>query len=212
MEAITMGTVVQVMMGIGLAACCGLRAWMPLLIAGLLARSGYVPVSPAFAFLTRTDALIVFSVATVLELIGDKVIVIDHILDAIGTFVRPAAGTVLASAMVTRMDPVAATTLGLIAGGGTAFTMHAGKAVLRTKCSVLAHFHGGTGNAALSTLEDVVALCGVFLAAYFPVIAFLITLPILILMIWMIRSFVRKGAKLWAFLTNRREQKQPSVA
>ena len=32
-------TVVQLMMGVSLAACCVLRAWMPMLIAGLLAKA-----------------------------------------------------------------------------------------------------------------------------------------------------------------------------
>lgn len=202
-----MTTVVQIMMGISLAACCGLRAWMPMLIVSILAKADFVHLSPSFAFLARTDALIIFSIATVLELLGDKVIVIDHLLDAIGTVVRPAVGTVLASSMLTGLDPLAAVTLGLIAGGSAAFTVHAGKTVLRAKCSLLAHFHAGAGNAALSTLEDIAAAGGVLLAAYLPVLAFVLALMIIAVMAWMVVHLIRTGASLWALLTNRRARK-----
>lgn len=200
-------TVVQLMMGVSLAACCGLRAWMPMLIVGLLAKAGYVHLSPAFSFLVRDDALIIFGVATVLELVGDKVIVIDHFLDAVGTIVRPAVGTVLASSMLTHMDPLAATALGLIAGGSAAFTIHAGKTVIRAKCSALAHFHAGVGNAALSTLEDVFTIGGVFLAAFVPVVAFLLAVPVMAFMIWMVVHLIRTGVSLWNLLANRRSRK-----
>jgi hypothetical protein len=200
-------TIVQLMMGVSLAACCGLRAWMPMLIVGLLAKAGYVHLSPAFSFLVRTDALIVFSVATVLELLGDKVIVIDHFLDAVGTIVRPAAGTILASSMLTHMDPLAATTFGLIAGGIPAFTIHTGKAVVRAKTTVFAHFHAGTGNAVLSTLEDALTIGGVFLAAFLPILAFGLVLPIMALVIWMIVHLIRKGVNLWTYLATRKSRK-----
>lgn len=196
-------TVVQLMMGVSLAACCGLRAWLPMLIVSLLAKAGYVHLSPSFSFLAHNDALIIFGIATVLELLGDKVIVIDHFLDAIGTVVRPAAGTVLASSMLTHLDPLAATTLGLIAGGAPAFTIHAGKTVIRAKSSLLAHFHAGVGNAALSILEDVSTVGGVFLAVFVPVLAFVLALLVIAFMVWMLVHLIRKGASLWALLTNR---------
>jgi hypothetical protein len=206
-ERIAMNTVIQLMMGVSLAACCGLRAWMPMLIVGLLAKAGYVHLSPTFSFLVRDDALIVFGVATLLELLGDKVIVIDHLLDAVGTIVRPAVGTVLASSMLTHMDPLAATALGLIAGGSAAFTIHAGKTVIRAKCSALAHFHAGLGNTTISTLEDVFTVGGVFLAAFVPVIAFMLTVPVMAFMIWMVVRLIRKGVSLWTPLANRRSHK-----
>jgi hypothetical protein len=206
-----MAMIVQGMMGVSLAACCGLRAWMPMLIVGLLAKAGYIPLNPSFAFLMRDDALIVFGVATALELLGDKVIVIDHLLDAVGTIVRPAVGTVLASSMLTQMDPLAATALGLIAGGSAAFTIHAGKSVIRAKSSLLAHFHVGVGNAVLSTLEDVLTVGGVFLAAFLPVLAFGLVSILLALSAWMLVHLLRKGASLWTFLTTRRTPKPVSA-
>ena len=41
----------QLAMGFALAACVGLRAFLPLLAAGLLARFGYVNLGESFAWM-----------------------------------------------------------------------------------------------------------------------------------------------------------------
>lgn len=126
-----MDVALQLMTGVSLAACAGLRAWLPLFVTGLLGRAGVLPLDATFDLLTRTDALVIFGVATVLEVLGDKVVVVDHFLDAAGTFLRPVAGTVLAASVLTHLDPALSLALGLIVGGGTALTVHSGKAALR---------------------------------------------------------------------------------
>lgn len=181
-----MQLVVELMMAVSLAACAGLRAWMPLLIVGLLARTGHLDLNAHFAFMARTDALVVLGVATVLELLGDKVIGIDHFLDAMGTVVRPAAATVLASSMLTHTDPLTATVFGLIVGGGTALTVHGGKAALRAKVSALAPLHGGTGNAGVSLGEDLIVASGVWTAAHAPILAFGLTVLVLGGAVWLL--------------------------
>lgn len=208
-----MGLAVQLMMGVSLAACAGLRAWLPMLVVGLLARGGYAQLHPSFSFLAREDALIVFGVATVLEFLGDKFVVVDHFLDAAGTLLRPAAGTVLASSMLSNLDPLAATVLGLIVGGGTSFTVQAGKAVARAKMSLFAPLHAGLGNAALSAVEDILSAIGLWLALHAPLLAFLITLLALIGAVWIVLKFIRTGKRLFTFLRGRRGIKlRPSDA
>lgn len=191
---------VQILMGVSLAACAGLRAWLPLLMVSLLVRAHYLAVNPSFAWLAREDALIVFGAATVAEFIGDKVIGLDHLHDAVGTFIRPAAGAVLASSMLTHVDPLAATVLGLIVGGGTSFTIHVGKAALRAKSSLLAPAHGGFGNATLSLGEDFISGAGVWTAAHAPVIAFLVTLAALAGAVWLALHAIRMGKQGMAWL------------
>jgi hypothetical protein len=41
---------VELMMGVSLAACVGLRAWLPLLMVGLLARAGSAEIRSATIF------------------------------------------------------------------------------------------------------------------------------------------------------------------
>ncbi|MFO0694636.1 MAG: DUF4126 domain-containing protein [Polyangiales bacterium] len=183
----------QVMMGTSLAACAGLRAWLPLLAVGILARLGFLPLNHAFAFVGSTPALVVFGVATLVELVGDKVIAVDHALDAASTFVRPVAGTVLAAASLSETDPLLATVAGLVVGGGAALTVHSGKAVVRAKSTTLAVFHGGLGNAGLSLLEDGAAMIGTGLAIAAPIVAFLGAVLLLVACVAVLYFFVKAG-------------------
>lgn len=175
-----MDVALQVMMGVSLAACAGLRAWLPLLIVGLLGRTGQLQLNASYAFLSSNGALIAFGVATLLELLGDKVMAIDHFLDTVGTVARPAAGAVLVAAALSDTDPLTATVLGVVTGGGTALGLHLGKATLRLASSALGIFHGGVGNLLLSVLEDVALVGLAALAVFIPVLAFIITILLLI--------------------------------
>ncbi len=195
----------QLMMGLGLAACAGLRAWLPMLVVGVLARADYVHLNPSFAFLARNDVLIVLAVATVLEILGDKIIAVDHFLDAVGTVVRPVAGTILASSLLTDMDPLVALVLGLIMGGTTSLAVHAGKSLVRVKCTATAPLHGGVGNAVVSTAEDVTTGLGLWISAVSPLVAVLLAALAIALSVWLAMAFVRSGAKLFGFLADRRE-------
>lgn len=187
---------IQLMMGISLAACAGLRAWLPLLCVGLLTKVGYLTLHPTFAFLSRTDLLIIFGVATVLELLGDKIPALDNLLDSIGTIARPIAGTLLTASVITQTDPVMALVLGLILGGGTAFTIHTGKALTRVHSTALAPAHGGLGNMALSFGEDIASIGGIGLSVWLPILAFILALLALYLCIHTIRSAIHHGRKL----------------
>jgi len=92
-------------LAMALAATAGLRAWLPLLLAGLLVRAGWLELSAPFAFLASTKALMVFAVATVLEIAGDKIPAVDHALDALGTPLKLVAGALLAVALLAKRRP-----------------------------------------------------------------------------------------------------------
>src|SRR5690606_3363422 len=81
-----------VCLAVVLAASAGLRAWLPLLITALLARFELLRLGESFEFLASTPALVLFSLATAIEIVGDKIPAVDHVLDLLSTVVRPAAG------------------------------------------------------------------------------------------------------------------------
>jgi hypothetical protein len=198
-----MDFLIQLLMGVSLAACAGLRAWMPLLITGLLGRTGYLHLHPSFELLAQDGTLIALGVATILEVLGDKIIAIDHLLDAIGTFVRPAAGTILAASVLTGMDPLWSLILGIIVGGGAAMTVHAGKSAVRAGTSALAPAHLGTGNAAVSLVEDVLAFGGIVAAILVPALAFVAIATT----VWWVNKVVararRRGIGVWRAMVGR---------
>lgn len=159
-------------LGIGLAACAGLRAWLPLLLLGGLARWELVSLSPSFQFISSNRALILFGVATVVEIAGDKIPAVDHALDALSTVLRPAAGSLLAASVLWSVsDPLTALALGTAVGAPSALVPHAAKSTLRIASTA---FTGGLANPVLSVLEDVAAFLMFVLTVLLPLVAALL--------------------------------------
>ena len=155
-------------LGVALAACAGLRAFLPLLLAGILARAGWLELGPSFQFLASNRALVLFGVASLLEILGDKIPVIDHALDALGTPLRPAAGALLAASVLGPVeDPLTALALGTAVGGPAALVPHAAKSALRAASTT---FTGGIANPILSLVEDAVSLVLFVLAVLVPLL------------------------------------------
>ena len=65
--------IVPVLMGVSLAACAGIRAWLPLLFVSVLAHFGYVQVNDSMAVIGDIYVLVALVIATVVEMIGDKI-------------------------------------------------------------------------------------------------------------------------------------------
>jgi hypothetical protein len=162
-------------MAIGLAACAGLRAWLPLFLAGALARLGVIDVGESFRFVASDRALILFGVATLIEIAADKIPAIDHTLDALSTVLRPAAGSLLAAAVISHVtDPLTASVLGIAVGAPSALVPHAAKATVRAVSTALT---GGLGSPFVSLLEDIAALV---LFAFTVVVPLLVALTLVV--------------------------------
>jgi len=163
----TLSTVVTAALaGVAIAAACGLRAFLPLLALGLAARFGLVHVAAPAGWLTSDAALWALAVAAVLEALADKVPVVDHALDAVATFVRPAAAAVAGWATFGTVHPAVAFVAALVLGSG-ALGIHALKAKVRLGSTALTLGHA---NPLLSTGEDAAA-AGLSAVAVFAPIA-----------------------------------------
>jgi hypothetical protein len=155
-------------MAIALAAVAGLRAWLPLLAAGGLARLGVLDLGQPFQFLASDQALVLFGVATAIELVGDKIPAVDHALDIVGTPLRPVAGAVLAASVLGSVtDPLTSLVLGTAVGAPTALVPHAAKAALRAVSTTAT---GGLANPALSFVEDALSVVLLILAVLVPLV------------------------------------------
>jgi len=184
--------VAQVAAGIGLAACAGLRAFLPLLVVGACGRAGWLGLSGPFEWLATWPALIVFGVAVVVEILADKIPVVDHLLDVVQGVVKPAAGAALVVAVVTDLTPLQATVLGILGGGGTAAVVHVAKAKVRLLSSALT---SGLGNPILSLMEDVVTGLGSVVAIVAPLLVILFFLIALLLLFLLLRRFHLRSAR-----------------
>ncbi len=175
----------QILMGIGLAASAGLRAFLPLLVVGIAGRAGWVPLSDNFAWLAGWPALIVLGVAVLVEVLSDKFPAVDNFLDMIQVFVKPVAGTILVAAVVIDLSPLQTTVLALILGSGTAGTVHVMKAKTRLVSTVTT---AGAANPVLSVAEDTAALGGSVLALIVPPVMVLVLLFVLVFVYVQVRK------------------------
>jgi hypothetical protein len=140
--------------GVAVAASCGLRAFLPLLVLGLAARAGVIELRGGSEWLAGDLALVAFGIATVLEIVGDKIPVVDHALDAVASVLRPAAAWLATFALLSGW-PTPWAQIAALVFGTLAFTLHGLKAGVRLGSTVTTL---GVGNIVLSLLEDVVAL------------------------------------------------------
>lgn len=176
-----------VSLAIALAACAGLRAWLPLLAAGLLSRGEFLQLGPQFGFLSSNKALCLLGLATAIEMAGDKFPAVDHALDALGSVLRPVAGTVLASAVLGRVsDPLTAWVLGAAIGTPAALVPHAAKTGARLASSLLS---AGLANPLISALEDAATLVFIALALIAPL---LICALLLVATYFVVRRLARR--------------------
>ena len=173
-----------VTLGIALAACAGLRAWLPLLMAGAAARMGWLELGSSFEFLASGRALVLFGVASVVEIAADKVPALDHFLDVVSTVLRPAAGSLLAASVLWPVkDPLAALALGVAVGAPTALAPHALKVMARAASTT---FTAGFANPVISVLEDGLVIFLFVVAVLVPllVVMGLATVMVLLYLRW----------------------------
>lgn len=164
-------TILAVITGIGLAAACGFRIFVPLLILNLASMHGYIHLSSGFEWIGGYYATITFALATVLEIIAYYVPWLDNAMDTIASPVSVIAGTVATASIITDMPSSLKWMVAIIAGGGIAGLLQGSTAILRGKSSL---FTGGTGNAVVSTFELAGSVIASVLAIILPIIGFIL--------------------------------------
>jgi hypothetical protein len=175
----------SVVLGVSLAASCGLRAFLPLFVVGLLGRFGFVDVGDGFEWLTRLPALLSLGVGVVLELAGDKVPLVNHLLDLVQTPVRIAAGMLISAAVIVDLPMWVVALLAIIVGGGAALAVHTAKSALRAGGSAAT---GGAATPVLSLAEDVVALLATVLSVFMGLVSLAIATVAIVLLVVMARA------------------------
>lgn len=158
---------VSVAVGLGLAAACGFRVFLPFLIAGLAAHFGRLPLAGGFGWLASLPALIAFGTATVLEVGAYYIPWLDHVLDLVAAPAAVAAGVLLAASTVTDLPPLLKWAVAIIGGGGAAGLLQGATMLLRLKSTALT---GGAGNAGVSTVELLGAGATALLAILLPLV------------------------------------------
>jgi len=112
--------VLGAVVGIGLAAACGFRVFVPPLVLSVAALSGHLHLAHGFEWMGTWPALTAFAVATVLEIVAYYFPWVDNLLDTAATPIAVVAGIVMMASCVSDVSPFLRWTLAVIAGGGAA--------------------------------------------------------------------------------------------
>jgi hypothetical protein len=176
---------------LGLSFAAGLNAYATVLMLGVLHRLGVISLPETLAIVGTTPVIAVAAFLFVVEFIADKIPVLDSLWDGIHTFIRPAAGGLLAYGAVGNVDPQWQVIAALL-GGGVALTSHAAKASTRAAANVSPE---PFSNWALSLAEDILSISIVWITTSYPLIALAIVVLLLagsIYVLWKLSRFARR--------------------
>ena len=174
----------------GLSSAAGLNAYLPLLIVAVSARFNLLQLNEPWDIMTNWWVIGALVVLIAIEMTVDKIPVVDSINDVIQTVGRPAAGAVLfaaSSGAIGEVHPAYAFIAGLLLAGG----VHVIKTAARPAITATTV---GTGNWAVSIMEDVVALISSVLAILVPLVMALFIVVAFLLFLWWRRRPFKKAA------------------
>lgn len=175
----------SVALGIGLAAATGFRVFIPLFVAGLAARAGWVPLTESFAWLQSTPALVALGTAAVLETFAFYIPGLDHLLDVLAGPLAVIAGVLASASVMVDLPPEVRWPIGVIAGGGIAAITKGTSAVIRAKSAAIT---GGLGNPVVSTAETASAATVSVLAIVAPLLCLV---GVVVIVVWAVRRLRR---------------------
>lgn len=176
----------QLLLGIfsafGLSASAGLNAYIPLFTIAVIAHyTDWFKLNAPYDVLANPWIIILLGILIIIEFLADKIPAINHLNDALQTFVRPVAGAIVfasAAKVLTDISPLLSLACGLLVAG----TVHVAKAgLLRPAVTATT---GGAGNLPVSLAEDIVSTLTSILAIIVPVIVACLLVIFTALIVW----------------------------
>jgi hypothetical protein len=194
--------VLEALTGIGLSASAGLNAYIPLLMVGLLGRyTRLIELPHSWRWLSNGWVIAILVVLLAIEVVADKIPVLDHLNDAVHTVIRPTAGGLSFGAAsqaqtVTVSDPGSFFShhqwVPIAAGVLIALAVHGVKATARPVINVSTL---GFGTPVASTLEDVFSTAMSLVAIVVPVLVVVFIAALVGLFVWIRRRRARRKAE-----------------
>jgi hypothetical protein len=190
-------TAMSLCIGVSLAAACGFRVFVPLLVMALGSKAGLVSMGDGFEWMSSWPAVVGFSVAGAMEVGAYYVPWIDHALDTVATPAAVIAGTLATASQVDHMHPMMTWATGLIAGGGAAGLTQIATVSTRGASTIIS---GGTLSPivtpVMATLQAIVAILLSVLAVVVPIVAGMLLLGVLsVALVLVIRHWNRGGER-----------------
>jgi uncharacterized membrane protein len=180
----------DILAAFGLSASAGLNAYIPLLVVSLLARfTNLIELSEPWSAMESWWIIGILILLSVVEFFADKIPAVNHINDAIQTFIRPTAGAILFAAsanVVTEINPILSLAAGLLVAGSVHIVKSAAVRPAITATTA------GMGDVPVSILEDVISTTLSVLSVLLPVV---VGIVLLLLAIWIILWLNRRSRR-----------------
>jgi hypothetical protein len=174
------GMITSGLIGVGLAASCGFRVFVPMLVMSVAIRAEMLEVTDGWSWIGSWPALCAFSCASVTEICAFYVPWVANLLDAVATPSAVVAGTIATAACVSEMHPLLQWSAAIIAGGGIAATVQFTTVGARLTSTATT---GGLADWVVATFELLMSLVMAVLAVLLPILAGVLVLSILVFVI-----------------------------
>jgi hypothetical protein len=171
----------------GTAWVSGINLYAAVATLGLLGRFAHLQLPGDLTVVTSWWVIGVALALYLIEFIADKVPVVDSAWDAIHTFIRVPAGAALAAASFGHYDR-GFQLVAFLLGGGLALSSHGTKAAARLVVNTSPE---PVTNVAASLAEDGLAVGSLLLAAFYPVLLFMVVVIGLIISLFLLPRTVR---------------------
>jgi len=185
---VSVDTIAALGIGLGLAAACGFRVFVPLLVLSLAARYDIVPLAAGWAWVGTMPAVLAFGTATILEAFGYFIPWVDHALDTVATPAAVVAGMVTSASVLTDLPPLVRWTAIIVGGGGLAALVQSSTVALRAGSTLTT---GGLANPVVAAAELGGSAATSVLAVLLPLVALLVVV-LGVLLLW---SVARRVAR-----------------
>jgi hypothetical protein len=178
-----------VLLGVSLAAACGMRVFAPLAVLSVASFAGWMTPPDSFSWVGSAPVMVGLCVAVLLEAGAYMIPWLDHALDTAGVPLAAGAGTVVAALQIASVsgmtgsapvDPGLLWTLSAVAGGGVAIGTHATTAMLRGGSTGVS---GGLLNPVFAIAETALSVVISVLSIVIPVLAVVAALGVVALLV-----------------------------
>jgi hypothetical protein len=168
-----MDLIYAILMAVGLSAACGFRVFVPMFVISLAAHGGQMSLGSGFDWMGSDLAVLVFGLATALEIGAYYLPWLDNMLDSVATPAAVVAGGLAAASCISGESQLMGWVAAAITGGGIAGGVQA--MTVATRLTSLATT-GGMGNPVVSTVEATASTVMSIIAIVLPLVIILFVL------------------------------------
>lgn len=174
--------------GVSLAAACGFRVFIPLLVMALGVRLGGLSIDENLAWVGSDVAIACLGAATLAELLAYYIPLVDNFLDSLAGPAALVAGAIVTGGMLGDLPDWLQWGTGIVAGAGVAGTVQLGTTAVRAASTTSS---AGIANPVVSTAENLFSTIGAVLAVAAPLLAAAGSILIIFLVIISLRKIMQ---------------------